>query len=149
MLRRFGRRAAPQLWGERGEGGEKGQDKTPMHKLCSFFFFINAVKFPGIVVSISSQAKLIWCLFFFLTRCQFEALSMYVGKWTLYPTGKESVCSWKARHFCAVLTKVAMEVSGAVNVSGVVVMGERSHQKHLEMFSSGKALFLKAVIKKK
>lgn len=65
MLRRFGRRAALQLWGERGDGGGEGQDKTPMHKLCSFFFFINAVRFPGIVVSISSQAKLIWCLVFF------------------------------------------------------------------------------------
>lgn len=50
-----------QLWKENGEEkreGEEGQEKTPMHYLCSFFFFINVIKFPGIVVSISSQAKL-------------------------------------------------------------------------------------------
>lgn len=40
-----------------------------------------------------------------------------------------------------------MEVADIVKVSGVEVVGERSRQKHLEMFSSEKALFLKAVIK--
>lgn len=41
-----------------GQGGEEGQQKTPMHELCAFFFFIKAVRFPGIAVAISSQAKL-------------------------------------------------------------------------------------------
>lgn len=41
-----------------------------------------------------------------------------------------------------------MEVVGIVKVSGVEVVGGWSHQKQLEVFSSDKALFLKAVIKK-
>lgn len=44
--------------------------------------------------------------------------------------------------------EVATEVAGAVKVSGGEMVGERSHQKHLEMFSSDKVLFLKAAIKK-
>lgn len=43
---------------------------------------------------------------------------------------------------------MAVEAVGIVKVSGVEVVGGWSRQKQLEVFSSDKALFLKAVIKK-
>ena len=75
---------------------------------------------------------------------------------TLYPTAKEVNAFLESNSFLsckafAFVTKVevAVEVAGIVKVSGVEAVGECSHRKHPEMFGSDKALFLKAVIKKK
>lgn len=60
--------------------------------------------------------------------------------------------SWKANSFlpCRAFPFLAkVEVAGVGKASGVELLGEWAHQKHLEMFSSGRAQRLKTALKKK